>query len=137
MSKYDVRDFCQANAIRWPSDDHAGFTAVPQSFPGTNQYTLTISDSGAPVNTVAGVNDLLAVVTVSPGADLSGPIVISVGADTLLRYNTEGRPPDNFPEPVTVQQGPGVIGVPAPAAWVTLAAGGLILAGRGRLRRAA
>ncbi|HEY1192449.1 MAG TPA: hypothetical protein VGE74_32800 [Gemmata sp.] len=99
---------------------------------------LTFRDgTDTPVFTEAGGNDTLAIVTVTPGATLTGPITISVGAQTGFASNLEDRN-DGFPLPVTIEQadgGPGTSPVPAPAGAVLLGFGGLLLGARSRLNR--
>ncbi len=118
----------------YPFPSVAGFTAEA-TFPGPGEtaFLLTISDFGSPVTTQAGVSDFLATVTVSPGAGFSGPIEISLGGGSFLDYNTEGRD-DSFPDPLSVSEAESTA-VPAPAGWLTLALGGLLLRTRARLRR--
>jgi hypothetical protein len=103
--------------------------------PGLNEVSVQFSDSTLnPVSTVTGVNDVLGIVTVSPGADLTGPITISFDASTFVDYFSEGF--DNLPGSVTVDQGtPPPPAVPTPAAWLSMAIGVLILAGRERLKK--
>jgi hypothetical protein len=120
---------------QYPFPSISGFSATPTPpDPGGTVYTLTIADSGPGTFTEPGVNDLLAVVTVNPGLGLTGPITISVGSETALLYNMEGRN-DQFPEPVVVEQGVPPGPVPAPPAIVLLGVGALVLAGWTRLNR--
>ena len=116
---------------------NSGFGFQFNADPGSTDVVLSFSDSATlPVNTVAGTNNKIATVTVSPGADLTGPITISVGNGTSFNFNPEG-PDYPSPEPIVVQQadtGPGNP-VPAPPAVVLLGIGGLLLAARRRFRR--
>jgi hypothetical protein len=91
--------------------------------PGGDTYTLMFSGGGPSVFTTAGVNDLLAIVTVTPGADLTGEIDISFGNQTVLSYNQEGG---TFPLPgtLTVEQAEPV---PAPAGIILAGIGGVLL----------
>lgn len=119
---------------RYPFSSTGGFT-VNGTPPGLGEtiYTLTFGDSGPLTMTTAGVRDLLAVVTVTPGATLTGDITITSGSETVLLYNTEGRN-DGPPEPAVVGQG---AAVPAPAGVVLVGIAGLVLACRNRLKRLA
>ncbi|HEV3440441.1 MAG TPA: hypothetical protein VG122_24010, partial [Gemmata sp.] len=103
--------------------------------PGPNEVSVLFSDSAiTPVTTVTGVNDVLGVVTVSPGSDLTGPITISFDSSSGVNYFSEGL--DTLPGPVTVDQGmPPPPTVPTPAGWLSMAIGALILAGRERLKK--
>jgi hypothetical protein len=121
---------------QYPFPSLSNFQATPGGVPGST--TLTLSDFTSPgVTTTAGTNDLIAVVSVTPGPGFTGPITISVNPDTLLfDINREQTPSVNPPEPITVEQGAGPPAVvPTPAAWVTLGIGGLILAARRRVLR--
>jgi len=113
----------------------SGFTTSSFTGPGPNEVSVLFSDSAiTPVTTVTGVNDLLGVVTVSPGADLTGPITISFDSSSGVNYFTEGF--DVLPDPVTVDQGmPPPPTVPTPAGWLSMAIGVLILGGRERLKK--
>jgi hypothetical protein len=104
--------------------------------PGDNEISLQFSDSILPsfVSTVTGVNDTLGLVTVSPGSDLTGPITVSFNANTFVNYFTEGF--DSPQGSVTIDQGvPPPPTVPTPAAWLSMAIGTLILAGRERFKK--
>lgn len=102
-----------------------------------NSMSLTLTDSTAPpgAQTAAGVNDLIAVVTVTPGPNFTGPITISVNPDTLsFDINSEATPTIEAPPAITVAQGQSPPqAVPTPAAWLTMSLGGLILAARRRV----
>lgn len=110
------------------------FSAVGNSF---DRHLHLADSTGSPVATTGGVNDLLLTVQVTPGANVSGPITIAVNGDTL-DISIGGEPPPDVvaPNPLTIAPaaGPPPGGeVPTPAAWVSLAIGGLILAARRRL----
>lgn len=97
-------------------------------------HRLAISDTGPLVNTTANVNDLLAVVTVSPSVGFSGPIQLSVdGGSLMFLVNTEVTPeiipPENIP---AINQAPPTNGVPTPAAWLSMTLGLAILGLRRR-----
>ena len=116
----------------YPFPTTANFQSSSPTVLDATGLSLTISDSTSPsVNVTPGVNDLLAVVTVTPGADLTGPLTISVDGNSRLLYNTEIRPGDTLPNPVTVDQAAVVVGpptpVPAPPGLVALGIGGLAL----------
>jgi hypothetical protein len=89
-------------------------------FVSGNSIHLTLSDftlSDPGVTTVAGVNDLLAQVTVMPGAGLTGPISISVAPDSLQFDTLDGDPiPSNPPGAAFVSQSGGATPVPTPPA---------------------
>lgn len=93
------------------------------------------------VDVVAGANDTLATITVSPGVGLTGPITISVGDATNFQYILESGTFDP-PSPFVVQQadtGPPVGGnpVPAPPAALLLGFGAVALLARAKLTRRA
>lgn len=124
-------------AGQYPFPTLSNFQAVPGSFAGST--TLTLTDSTAPpgVLTTPGTNDLIAVVSVTPGAGFTGSITISVNPSTLsFDLNSEATPSIEAPEPITVTQGtPPPQAVPTPAAWLSLGIGGLLLAARRRVLR--
>ena len=116
-----------------PAQYPFGATGTYQSSvtPGlqTNQLDLNVNGNAPPfqsVDTVAGVNDLLTTVTLTPGLGLTGSIIVEVNPQTDLfstsgdvRYRYSPPPPfeiDLAPQPV-----------PAPAGWLMLGMGGLIL----------
>lgn len=113
------------------SNFQTGITANPGSL------SLTLTDSTAPPGalTVAGTNDLIAIITVTPGPSFTGPITISVNPDTLsFDINSEAIPTITVPDAITVEQGAAPPeAVPTPAAWLTLSLGGLVLAARRRV----
>lgn len=122
---------------QYPYPSVGTFQAGVTTVPGSTMVALTVSDSASPgVTTTPGVNDLIVKVTVTPGADFSGPITISVNPDTLLLdVNTELTPVILAPDPITVEQGAPASPVPTPAAWATFGLGGLLLAARRRVLR--
>jgi hypothetical protein len=111
------------------------FQANTTIAPGGLTQNLLISDTGPAVNTTANVNDLLAIVTVSPSAGFTGSIQLSINPDTLVfLINNEGgpdiSPPTNIP---IINQAPTPVnGVPTPAAWVSMTIGLAILGMRRR-----
>jgi hypothetical protein len=114
----------------------SGFSSDPFTGPGPNEVSVQFADSILPntVSTVTGVNDVLGVVTVYPGSDLTGPITVSFDPSTFVNYFSEGF--DTPQNPVTIDQGtPPPASVPSPAGWLSMAIGTLILAGRERLKR--
>lgn len=98
--------------------------------------TLTFRDStGSPVVTQPGTADTLALVTVRPGAGLTGPITLSLGAETNFVSNLEDAN-DGPPQTVVIPQADsGPNPVPAPAGALLLGLGGLLLGARNRLAR--
>jgi hypothetical protein len=120
-----------ANGGRYVFPSNAGFQSTLTTFNGGTDVLLTIADSGPLTNTTPGVNDTLALVTVTPGADFKGPITISLGADTLVSANFENGTPPPF-DPITVQQAGDTGGgdpnpVPAPPGVALFALGALAL----------
>jgi len=113
---------------------NANFHLVPGSDNSLNDVDLAFADSTSPgVITTPGTNDTLATITVTPDASFSGPITISLGAETSFSYDLElGSIPQ--PRPITITQAAGGTSpVPGPSGMVLLGIGGLLLAGRGRL----
>jgi hypothetical protein len=112
-----------------------GFTSSSTSTSLTASDSLTNPGTDM-ITTQTGVNDVLAVVTVSPGTSFTGPITVSFAGDTSVTYFTEGF---DFPQgPVTIVQGAEVAApVPTPAAWISMTIGGLILAARRQMQRKA
>ena len=111
------------------------FLATTTVEPGGLTQRVLITDTGALVNTTANVNDLLALVTVSPAAGFSGSIQLSVNPANLffdrnIETTPDINPPDNIP--VINQAAPQPPGVPAPAAWLTMTIGLAILGSRRR-----
>lgn len=126
-----------------------GSAAMPSSgyiFPGSTTFSssttgantssmqITFSDSSAtPVPTANG-NLILGQVTINPGDD--GSITIAFDPTTTVG-NTASQEYRNYVYPLggpaTVTEVPGISSVPAPAAWVSLAIGGLVLTARRRL----
>jgi hypothetical protein len=119
---------------------NAGYQSTFTLVQDSSVAALTFSDSTAtPVITVPGANDTIATITVLPGADLTGPITISIGGATLFDYDTEfGQPPP--PDTITIEQsssGGSGSPVPAPSGAVLLGIGGLLLGVRSRYRKVA
>lgn len=113
----------------------SGFSTSSFTGPGPNEVSVQFSDSILPnyVTTVTGVNDVLGVITVNPGSDLTGPITVSFDPSTFVNYFSEGNDtPDNS---VTIDQGTAPPApVPTPAAWMSMAIGALVLLGRERVK---
>jgi len=108
----------------------SGFTSDSFSGPGPNEVSLQFMDSISPnFVTVGPGQDILATVTVSPDASLTGPITVSFTSYTNVTFFSEGF--DQTPPSVTIDQG--IPPVPTPAGWLTLSIGSLILIGRNRL----
>jgi hypothetical protein len=92
-------------------------------------FTLT---PDGPVNTYDSDNDMLAHLTITPGGNVTGPIIISVN-DTNLILSIGGEPPPEVILPIAIlDDATPPSAVPAPAAWLSLGIGGLVLAGRRR-----
>lgn len=120
---------------RYVFPSNANFQSGSTLIQGSPEVLLTFRDStGSPVTSVPGANDTLAVVTVRPGADLTGPIVISLGAETTFDANAETT---NVPPPdvVIIPQADGPSAVPAPPGVVLAGLGALLLAARKRVAR--
>jgi MYXO-CTERM domain-containing protein len=116
-----------ANGGRYVFASNAGFQSTLTTFAGGTDVLLTLADSGALANTVPGANDTLALVTVAPDATFTGPITISLGANTLFDANFESGTPPPF-EPITVLQAGGDPNpVPAPPGVALFALGALAL----------
>lgn len=82
-----------------------------------NELRITLSDLtlGSGVTTTAGSNDLLAVVTVTPGAAFFGPLTIRTDAATLQFDTPAGDPiPVDAPPAVVVAPAGSTNPVPAP-----------------------
>ncbi len=105
--------------------------------PDTNVEMVTIftdPDAG-PVNTILGQPDLLGRILITPGANVTGPIMISVN-DGTLRLDIGGEPVPEIELPIlTLEQNEANTPVPTPAAWLSLGVGGMILAARRRMNR--
>ena len=119
----------------FPTQDF--FASATGVFNGS--YRLTLSDfllDPSGVNTVAGINDLLGTVRVTPGADVSGPIQISFDPSSLQLDDSAGRPIDaTFPNPVIAQETK-VNQTPAPAGVALAFSGGVMFIVRKRVSSA-
>jgi MYXO-CTERM domain-containing protein len=120
------------DALSYPFGATGNFSAFPSFPPEGNPVTLSIDGSGTLAITTAGVNDLLAIVTLTPGEDLTGAILVSIDPGTL-RFDRNGEitPTIDPPAPFFIQQGEPKA-APAPAAWVLLGIGGVALLRRSR-----
>ena len=97
-------------------------------------YTLF---PAGPANLIDGANDTLGRITITPGANVTGPIMITVN-DSNLILTIGGEPPPEIILPVAfIDDATPPSAVPTPAAWMSLAIGGLVLAGRRRMVRQA
>jgi hypothetical protein len=103
-------------------------------------FTVNITGAiaGIGVNTVAGANDVLARIRVTPGAGLNEPVTffIDAGSYTIGATSESGQalqPPD----PVTVfpEATPDPAVVPGPGGAVLLGVGGVLLIARRRFTR--
>lgn len=124
---------------RYVFPSNATFQSGSSLVGGSSEVVLTFTDTTpSPVVTQTGVSDTLAIVTVRPGATLTGSITISYGTDSNFAINSElNYPPPNA---LTVAQAglpPVTNPVPAPAGALLLGLGGLILGARKRLARPA
>lgn len=122
-------------ATACPFPDISNFSSSQSTSPGVNSYFVTIQDgtSGAGVDTVLGANDRLATITISPGVNLSGPIVITFTQNefTTARDVSFDLPPPIIIPPNETPSAP----VPAPPGAVLLGIGGLCFLARSRFRR--
>jgi len=94
---------------------------------------FTTMDAG-PVNTVNGANDMLGRITITPGANVSGQIMFTVDDGSLV-LSIGGEPRPDIELPVAFVDDATPAAVPTPAAWLSLAIGGLVLATRRRIMR--
>lgn len=134
----DILAFAATNPAEYPYPTTTGFNSSYFADPDTPRVFLTLTDSTSPgVETFAGVNDLIATVTVMPGPGLMGPIVLFVGSNTTFAINMERTPEIIFPGPITIVQAdaPPVTPVPTPAALVSMGIGFALVAAGGRLHR--
>jgi hypothetical protein len=127
-------------ATNYPFPDATNFTTTYMSSPGVNGPILMIQDasSGSGIDTVLGVNDRLATITVSPGVNLAGPITITF---TLNEFTTARDVSFDLPPPIIITPNEDPTGptapVPAPPAAVLAGIGGLCFLARTRFRRTA
>jgi len=128
-------------ATNYPFPDTSNFTTGQSSSPGVNGPIVLIQDatSGpAGVDTVLGVNDRLATITISPGVNLSGPITITFTLNELTTARDVGF---DLPPPIIITPNENPTGptapVPAPPAAVLAGIGGLCFLARSRFRRTA
>jgi hypothetical protein len=124
----------------FPTSENFGFQFDAPT--GTQEVRLTLTDSILPESVIAtpGQNDTLATITVSPGASLTGPIMLSIGENTRFDYNAElgaYEPPTDIPPIEQAAPPNGGNPVPAPPGVVLLALGGLLLGARARFVRRA
>jgi hypothetical protein len=125
-----------AASTGYPFAGSTNFSSVLGATPDPTQVLLTISDS-APASLPFGATTTsgtpLATITVTTGADLTGPINLSIGSDTFFNYNAETGsypPPTDIP-PINQGVAPPAP-VPAPAAAILFGLGGLVLVARRR-----
>ena len=123
----------------YPFPNASNFNATVGVSPGSNSLNVTITDStsGLGVNTLLGVNDHLATISISPGVNLSGPITVQF---TLNEFTTSRDVGFDLPPAFVILQNvdvPPGSPVPAPPALVLLGIAGICLAGRNRWMRAA
>ncbi len=98
-------------------------------FTSGNELRITLSDFtlGSGVATTTGTNDLLAVVTVTPGAAFFGPLTIRTDATTLQFDTSTGEPIPVDPPSAVVVAAPVGPNTPVPAPpGVLLAAVGVV-----------
>lgn len=118
------------------------FTESQSSTPGNSQLVVSIggASGGAGVTTVAGANDAVARLTVTPTGGYGGEIRFTINGATFNALSESGGPIQP-PDPVSVfLEDPGTpptSPVPGPGGVVLMGLGGVLLAARGRaLRRA-
>lgn len=107
------------------------FTTGQTPANGGTEFAVNIAGSvgGPGVATVAGVNDVLAVVRVTPGVGLNEPITFQFDAGTYrIDALSENNQPLQPADPFTVSPEPTNTPVPAPAGAALLAVGGVALA---------
>ena len=127
------------NLALYPFPNASNFNSTVGVSPGSNSLNVTITDStsGLGVNTLLGVNDHLATISISPGVNLSGPITVQF---TLNEFTTSRDVGFDLPPAFVILQNvdvPPGSPVPAPPALVLLGIAGICLAGRNRWMRAA
>ncbi len=115
---------------------------VPTEVPSNSQLVVSISGASAKggVGTVAGVNDAIARVTVTPNSDYGGPITLTFGAVNVnaLFEGGQPNPPGNSELTLTLNpSSPTENPVPGPGGAMLLGLGGLGLLARGRFGRRA
>lgn len=117
----------------YPFPDSTNFFTEADSL-GGNRISFLIEDasSGSAVNTTLGVSDRLAVVTLLPGAALTGPITVTF---TDNEFDTSRDVGFDLPATFTINPLPPAATVPAPPAWILLGLGALSLAARQRTTR--
>ena len=115
----------------------ATFSTSQSAGPASNEFTVNITGtSSTGVNTTGGAPDLLARITVNPGASLSGPLMFSIDPGTfsigaLSETGQALQAPDTvtvFPSDVPPVGAP----VPGPGGAVLLGVGGVLLLARKR-----
>jgi hypothetical protein len=119
-------------ASAYPFPDTSNFATSQSVVAGVNSIFVTVSDatSGSGVNTLSGVNDHLATVSISPGVNLSGPITISFMQNDFTTSRDVGF---DLPPPIVIPElpsGPNPEPVPAPPGVVLAGVAGLCLAAR-------
>lgn len=118
------------------------FTESQVSTPGNSQLAVTIggASGGAGVTTVAGVNDAVARLTVTPTGGYGGEIRFTINGATFNALSESGGPIQP-PDPVSVfLEDPGTppaSPVPGPGGVVLMGLGGVLLIARGRVLRRA
>jgi len=121
-----------ASGYVFPSTEY--FLATPQIW--DDEYRITLGDfllTSPGVDVLPGVNDLVAVLTVSPAAGLIGPITVFVDSDSLFLDDPEGSSlltPGTPPSALVTQ----TQAVPAPGSLVGALIGLTTLAGYGAAR---
>lgn len=106
----------------------------------TPNFTVNIAGSiaGIGVSTVAGANDLLARIRVTPGTGLNEPVTFFIDAGTYtIGASSESGQGLQPPDPVTVfpETAPDPTVVPGPGGAVLLGVGGVLLLARRRFSR--
>ena len=117
------------------------FSSNTSAVGGSPQFTVNIAGAsgGGSVNTVAGANEVLARIRVTPGPNLNEPVTFFIDAGS---YSIGGTPESGQglqpPDPVTVfPETPPPTPVPGPGGVVLMGVGGVLLLARRRFARRA
>jgi hypothetical protein len=122
-----------APGTNYPFPATGRFLTTLDQPPGFNLEILSLADAvaGPGVSVTPGANDQLATITVTPGADFSGPIELSIGGSSSFTYGpnsgTFGFPTDI---PPIEEAPPSTAPVPAPSGAILLGIGGLVFGWR-------
>lgn len=116
------------------AQDGGNFNVTYGSDAASGTYSVIMSDftNGLGVNTAPGDHDNLATVSISPGVNLSGPIVIGFTQNDFTTSRDVGF---DLPAPLVIPELPPAPAVPAPPALVLVVIAGACLVARQRLRK--